>query len=413
MNLPVVVLLSVFVLIAVRRIGRVRIRIWQIMLGGAAVVLASGEIAPSRALAAVNPDVMLFLFGAFVIGRALEASGYLFHLSYRLFRRARSADTLMLLVLFGAGVSSAFLMNDTLAVIGTPLVLLLAKQHRMAPEMLLLALAFSVTLGSVPSPIGNPQNLLIAIDGGFASPFVDFARHLALPTLINLILTFWFLKAYYRESFHGETLVHVREEFRDKRLAHLSRIALIVLVALVAAKIALVFVEAGSTLRLTYIALAAAAPILVFSSRRWEILRHIDWQTLVFFAAMFILMESVWATGFFQRLIEQPSDEIGSTALVLAVSVLLSQIVSNVPLVALYLPTLMHAGASPTELLALAAGSTVAGNLFILGAASNVIIIQNAEKKSGHTINFLRFARIGVPLTLVNVLVYWLFLGWA
>jgi Na+/H+ antiporter NhaD/arsenite permease-like protein len=71
---------------------------------------------------------------------------------------------------------------------------------------------------------------------------------------------------------------------------------------------------------------------------------------------------------------------------------------------------LLKAGASTKELLALAAGSTVAGNLFILGAASNVIIIQNAEKKFGETITFLDFAKIGIILTAINLLVYWLFL---
>jgi Na+/H+ antiporter NhaD/arsenite permease-like protein len=65
--------------------------------------------------------------------------------------------------------------------------------------------------------------------------------------------------------------------------------------------------------------------------------------------------------------------------------------------------------ASTKGMLALAAGSTIAGNLSILGAASNVIIIQNAEMKSGDTLTFWEFVRIGVPLTIVNILVYWLF----
>jgi Na+/H+ antiporter NhaD/arsenite permease-like protein len=302
-------------------------------------------------------------------------------------------------------------MNDTLAIIGTPLVLLLARQHRMKPEMLLLALAFAITLGSVLSPIGNPQNLLIAIDGGFDNPFVDFARHLTLPTLINLGVTYWFLKRYYHESFHGERLVHVRAEFRDPALAGLARLALCLLVALVAVKIALVFFGLGHAFRLTYIALAAAAPLLLFSPRRAELLRRLDWPTLAFFAAMFVLMDSVWSTGVIQEYIHGRNNGIASLPLILAVGVLVSQLVSNVPLVALYLPMLVHAGASSKELLALAVGSTIAGNLLILGAASNVIIIQNAERKTGHSISFLEFARIGIPLTAVQVLVYWLFLS--
>ena len=126
---------------------------------------------------------------------------------------------------------------------------------------------------------------------------------------------------------------------------------------------------------------------------------------------MFVLMAAVWNSGFFQAWIGKWSGGLLSVVLVLTVSVLLSQLISNVPLVALYLPLLMHAGASPKELMALAAGSTVAGNLLILGAASNIIIIQNAEKKTGHTIHFFEFARVGIPLTAMNVLVYWLFLA--
>jgi Na+/H+ antiporter NhaD/arsenite permease-like protein len=410
MNVPILALAGVFLLVAVRQVDRLRLALWQIMLLGAAVVLATGRIGPARALHAIDADVMLFLFGVFVVGQALEESGYLFHLSYRMFKRAATTDGLILRILFGAGFASAFLMNDTLAVIGTPLVLLLARRHAMSPKVLLLALAFGITLGSAASPIGNPQNLLVAIHGEMANPFLEFFRRLALPTAVNLLAAFFVLKFLYRDSFHGEALVHVRQELRDPALARLARLSLLLIVLLVAARVVLAFAMPQLGFRLTWIALIAAAPILVFSPRRWRILRHVDWRTLVFFAAMFVLMESVWMTGFFQSLLERSNLNVASVEVILAVSVLLSQLVSNVPLVALYLPLLMHAGGSTPGLLALASGSTLAGNLFILGAASNVIIIQNAERKTGHTLGFIEFARAGIPLTLANVLVYWVFL---
>jgi len=97
------------------------------------------------------------------------------------------------------------------------------------------------------------------------------------------------------------------------------------------------------------------------------------------------------------------------TPVVLGTGVLLSQLISNVPLVALYLPVLQAHAAPPETLLALAAGSTIAGNLLILGAASNVIIVQRAERR-GSTLHFLDFARAGIPLTLLQTIVYWLFL---
>ena len=102
------ILLIVFILIAVRQIGNIRLQIWQIMLLGALGVLFSGQISPRRALESINADVMLFLFGVFIIGQALEDSGYLSHLAYRLFRRARSLNSLILYILFGMGMLSAF-----------------------------------------------------------------------------------------------------------------------------------------------------------------------------------------------------------------------------------------------------------------------------------------------------------------
>jgi Na+/H+ antiporter NhaD/arsenite permease-like protein len=409
-NIPLITLGVVFLLVAVRRIGSVRFHIWQVMSLGAAVVLVTGHIAIDTALRSINIDVMIFLFGMFVVGQALEQSGYLAHLSYKYFKRARTRDTLMLLIIFGAGLASALLMNDTLAIVGTPVVLLIARKHAMSPRLLLLALAFAITIGSVMSPIGNPQNLLIALNGNIVNPFVTFLRYLLLPTLINLYLAYVLLKRMYPDDFHEAELKHSQEPIHNKQLAFLSRISLQIVIVLVAAKIVTAIVPLGIQVHLTTIAVAAALPILVGSPLRFRIIRHVDWHTLLFFAAMFVLMESVWMTGFFQSVIERMNLDILELQTILGVSVVMSQLISNVPLVALYQPILLHAGAETAQLMALAAGSTIAGNLFILGAASNVIVIQNAEKKAGETITFLEFARVGIPLTLINILVYWVFL---
>lgn len=413
MLIPVAILILVFLLIAVREVGGFRFQIWQIMLGGAVAVLLAGQISPADALNSINVDVMLFLFGMFVVGQALDESGYLSHLAYKFFRKAKTIDQLILTILFGAGLASAFLMNDTLAIIGTPVILLLAKKHGISAKPLLLTLAFAVTIGSVTSPIGNPQNLLIAVNGRITNQFITFFRFLLLPTIVNLFLTYLLLKIFYGKHFHDKSLKHSQEPIRDHRLALLSKTSLILVVLLVLARIAAVFLGMETNFKLTYIALIPALLILTLSPKRLAITKRIDWQTLIFFAAMFVLMESVWNSGFFQTIIGELNLNITSAATIFAVSILLSQLISNVPLVALYLPMLIHAGSSTVGLMALAAGSTIAGNLLILGAASNVIIIQNAETRSKETITFLEFMRIGVPLTAVNAIVYWIFLMWA
>jgi Na+/H+ antiporter NhaD/arsenite permease-like protein len=409
MIIPIIVLLIVFILIAVRQVGNFKLQIWQVMLFGAVAVIITGQIGPLVALKSINIDVMLFLFGMFVIGRALEDSGYLSHISYSAFKKSKTAKQLILIILFGFGLLSAFLMNDTIAIIGTPVVLLIAKKHVMTAKPLLLALAFAITVGSVMSPIGNPQNLLIAVNGNMVNPFITFIQYLFLPTIINLVVTYFFIAIYYKEHLHKKYLNHSQEPIKDHSLANLSKLSLILVFAMVLVKVLLVVMKANFEFKLTYIALISMIPIL-FHKNRISILKSIDWHTLIFFAAMFILMESVWQAGFFQNIISTLNFNILSIGAIFIVSILLSQLISNVPLVALYLPMLLHAGAQTKEMIALAAGSTIAGNLLILGAASNVIIIQNAEKRSNETISFIEFAKIGIPLTLVNTLVYWIFL---
>lgn len=407
MNIPAIALAAVLILIAVRQVGGIKLQIWQIMSMGALAVVLTGSISPADALRSINLDVMIFLAGMFIIGVAMHESGYLLHLSYKLFCRARSLDQLLLLILFGIGILSALLMNDTLAIIGTPIVLYFSRMHSISPKLLLLSLAFAVTIGSAMSPIGNPQNLLIAINGGLANPFHSFLGYLFLPTIINLFLAYLLLRVFFRSQFCSMPLNHRQEPISDRKLAMISKISFELLVILVLVKMASVLLGVGGQFKLIYIAIISALPVLIFSRRRMEILKKIDWPTLIFFAAMFVLMESVWTSGLSQSLLADTELDLKSVPAILALSVLLSQLISNVPFVALYQPLL--AGASVEDLMALAAGSTIAGNLFILGAASNVIIIQNAERR-GETLTFLEFARVGIPLTAINMLVYWLFL---
>ena len=411
MNLSLLILFAVFGVIAARKIGRVPVKIWHAMAAGALLVLVTGQISPSWAMQAIDLDVMVFLFGMFVVGEGLILSGYLSALAYRILHRVTSADGLVLTLLFGAGLTSAVLMNDTLAIVGTPLVLRLAREHRLEPRLLLMTLAVAVTTGSVLSPIGNPQNLLIAVDGPVPSSFVTFFQALALPTLLNLLLAYVVLRIMWPTAFHATTLVHSEVVIRDHALARLARLALFLLLGLIALRIACVALAVPLEFRLSYLAMAAALPLLVFSRRRVELLRRMDWSTLLFFASMFVLMASVWQTGVFQGWTAHLQMDLTSLPSILGLSILLSQLISNVPLVALYLPLVSEAPGSLPALLALAAGSTIAGNLCILGAASNVIIIQRAEQE-GHTLSFVTFAWIGVPLTILQTLVYAVYLQW-
>jgi Na+/H+ antiporter NhaD/arsenite permease-like protein len=342
----------------------------------------------------------------FIIGQALVASGYLYYMTYRLFGGLKSVQHLVMGVLFGAALGSALLMNDTLAIIGTPLVLRLAREHNINSKLLLLTLAFAITIGSVMSPIGNPQNFLIATQGGLPAPFQTYFEALAVPTLINLWLTYMVLRLVYRQEFiDGMPLTHNPIKLLDKLLAKLARASLFLLITLSTLKIMLANMHSSIRIELSHIAIIAALPPILFSSTRLQILKSVDWSTLLFFAAMFVLMASVWQTGFMQQWVNALQIDLTSVSAIMILSATLSQLISNVPLVALYLPILENPDVQ--SLMALATGSTIAGNFLILGAASNVIIIQNAEKRGG-TLGFFEFAGVGIPLGFLNLLIYWI-----
>jgi Na+/H+ antiporter NhaD/arsenite permease-like protein len=306
------------------------------------------------------------------------------------------------------GFLSAFLMNDTVAIIGTPLVLGLAMRWKMEKKLLLLSLAVAITTGSVMSPIGNPQNLLVSVNSGMTSPFLTFIVWLFVPTLFSLAAAFIMLRFFYAGEFSIRSVEPLTEIPTDRSLSFLTKCSLAIIVILAATNIFLSLTGMIMPVTLPLIALAAAAPIILFSDRRLSLLRAIDWPTLVFFAAMFVMMESVWQTGFFQSLVT--TDTMTSVPMILATSVIISQFISNVPFVALFQPMIQQAGGTTAQLMALAAGSTLAGNLTILGAASNVIIIQSAEK-NGETLTFIEFARVGVPLTFIQIGIYWMWLS--
>ncbi|HOV13477.1 MAG TPA: SLC13 family permease [Spirochaetota bacterium] len=406
MNISIIVLIIVFSLIAIRKIGKYKLPIWLVMLLGSLAVIITGQISLVDSFKSINFDVIFFLFGMFIVGKALFESGYLYSISYKIFNKAKSVDNLILLLLFTMGFFSSLLMNDTIAIIGTPLVLYFAKSHKVSSKMLLLTLCFSITIGSVMTPIGNPQNLLIAIDGGLTNPFFDFIKFLFIPTVINIFITYLLLKLFFNKEFHKIELTHTYEDIKNPHLAMLSKISLILIIFLIVIKILFVFLKVNFEFRLTYIALIGALPIVIFSKERFHILKKVDWFTLIFFISMFILMQSVWNSNFFQSLLSRTNLNLKSIPVILFLSTTISQFISNVPFVALFIPLLKHIGASTKEMLMLACGSTIAGNLFILGAASNIIVIQNAEK-NGETITFLEFSKIGIPLTIINIFVYY------
>ena len=398
MNLTAVGILAVvFLLIMVRRVGKFRLPIWGIMTAGALAALLFQTISISSAISAVQLDVIAFLFGMFVFGVALDKSGLLHSVVLRGFTKAKNKRQVMLIFMITTAAAAALFMNDTVAVIGAPLAMFCAAKFGIPVVRMLLALCFAVTFGSAATPIGNPQNLLIALSG-VPDAFVTFAIYLVVPSVLCLFISYKFLA----RGISSEAVVMDKsDDIFDDRLSSICKISFVLILLAVAARIVGSFF--GYEVSFIWIAAAGALPLLLFSSKRLELLKSVDFRTLIFFVSMFILMEAVWESGVLQVLL--PESLTVSIPVMVTAGAVVSQFVSNVPFVLMVLPLLETAAASVPLYMAASAGCTAAGALTILGAASTIIIIQRAEKE-GESLSFLTFLKSGIPITLAAVVIY-------
>jgi Na+/H+ antiporter NhaD/arsenite permease-like protein len=418
--LPIGIFVVVYALIALRNFRRFKIPIWTIMLAGAVAMIFSGAIPLQDAYAAINLDVIFFLLGMFSIVAAMDLSGLLEYLTARMVKLSRTPQRALALVLFGMGLLSAFLVNDTLALTATPIMLGLSKQMRIKPGVLLITLALGVTIGSVMTPVGNPQNLLIALSSGIPNPMLDFLYYLVPPTIIGLVVTFLILRFYYRKD-----LAKSAEDFgtipippiKDGKLAKLSAyVAGIVVAGFFLVGIAQLFGVQGN-LNLGTVSLFGATIVYLLSTRRREILASVDWGIIIFFMSLFIVVQGFWDSNALQSLLLylpalNPSDILVSLTVIIVTSLIFSQLLSNVPFVAVYIKAMQAAGFTGGNVkawVALAGASTLAGGLSLLGAASNVIILEAAESR-GSGFSSIEFSKIGLLVTIPNVLILYLFL---
>lgn len=405
--IPFAGLFLVIMFTIIRKIGHINIPIWAVMFLSAVICILVGSIGLNDAVKAIDIDVIVFLFCMFLIAESFQSSGYLYHSAHKIFSNTSSAKHLLLVLIFFSGAVSALLMNDTMVIIGTPLVIYFARKHKISCQLLILTLMYSVTIGSVFSPIGNPQNLLIAINSRLKSPFIVFFIYLLVPTIINLFILYFTMLFVYKNEIHTIPLIHEKEELEDLNLAKLCRISLIILLISIFLKIIIIFINPKINLSLTYIAISGLIPIIFAIPKRLYLLRKLDWGTLLFFVGMFILMKAIWNTNLIQNFMKSYNIDLNSIPILMSSSIILSQILSNVPLVALFMPVLKTLNATTFQYMALAASSTLAGNFLILGAASNIIAIANSEKL-GEKVPAIKFSLIGIPLGIINMIVIYL-----
>jgi Na+/H+ antiporter NhaD/arsenite permease-like protein len=399
------------------RSRRPKIPVWCIMAFASFMVVLLGLVDFDEIGRVIDLDVILFLIGMFSLVGLANSSGLLELISLWFISIFRRRITLIYGSSILFGVLSAFAVNDTVALMGPPIAYTISKVAGIDPKFMFLLLAFSLTIGSVMTPIGNPQNLLIAIESGIGAPFITFITRLTIPTILNILLTTYVMSKIFKVKDSEVRIGLIPEEvLKNKRDAILAGLGIVITIALLIINDILELFGAPHIKYRGVIPFVVAAGIYLLTTNPRNILSEVDWGTIVFFITMFITMEGIWSSGVLQPLLSLllPTKEygIGSILRITLTSLLLSQLLSNVPFVKLfisYMNNLGYTGSNTVEWLTLAMSSTIAGNLTILGAASNVIILEVLETRMKSTITFVEFLKIGSIITVLNISVYLIF----
>ena len=311
-------------------------------------------------------------------------------------RIARTPQRLLLYLVVTSALLSALLVNDSVCLMLTPLVVAVIVRGRLPLFPYLMALATSANIGSVATLVGNPQNMIIGIRSGIS--FLRFSASMLPVAAVSLAISYFILQFSFRDILQRAVIRRA-----DAPLPPLDRPLLI------KTGFAFAFVICGflAGWNFGWTALSGAALLMVLARRdTHEVLEQVDWHLLVFFAALFVVVGGLNDTGLPDALHERVQARFGGHAASQAwnlawLSALGSNVFSNVPFV-LVAARWINSFAQP-ELMwkVLALATTFAGNLTILGSVANVIVVESAR---GHVeIGFWDYAKIGVPITLATI----------
>jgi Na+/H+ antiporter NhaD/arsenite permease-like protein len=380
--------------LAVGKIPGLRIDRAGIALVGAAAMLACGVLSIREAARAVDYQTIVLLFGMMVVVSHLRMAGFFALATERIAARFSGPKSLLAVTIGLSGVLSAFLVNDVVCVALTPLVLQLCRRLRRPPIPYLVGLATASNVGSVATITGNPQNIIIGSLSGIS--YMRFAVRLAPVAVIGLALDFAVVALVYRRVLAdaGKTPAPGRASPRIR----VSRGLLIKSLAVTVSAVALFF--AGQPIAL--VALVASGVLLLGRIRPERVYRSIDWPLLVLFAGLFVVVHGFemhvvrsWDLGRIGAVRQSP------VLVISGLSVVLSNLVSNVPAVLLFVPLIEALPRQEAGWLALAMSSTLAGNLTVLGSVANLIVVENA-RRAGIAVDFVEYLKVGIPLTVLT-----------
>ncbi|MEH2515277.1 Na+/H+ antiporter NhaD/arsenite permease-like protein [Bradyrhizobium sp. AZCC 1610] len=387
------IFLATYAVMAVGKIPVYRIdRAGAALLGGSLMV-ATGVLSLEEAYRAVDFNTIVLLLGMMIVVANLRLSGFFRVITYWTAAYVRRPITLLGTVIFSSGILSAFLVNDTICLVMTPLVLELVTRLKRNPIPYLLAVATASNIGSVATITGNPQNIIIGSLSGI--PYGDFAAALVPVAVIGLMVTSVLIALSYRSEFFTPDRfdkIDISARYHGPLLAKsLVVMAVMVVLFFFGQPVAKVAIMGGAFLLLTR------------RVRPEKVYIEIDWPLLVMFVGLFVViggLEKAVITADVSAAIAR--QHLDNPTILASLTAVLSNLVSNVPAVLLLKSFVPNLQDPQRAWLVVAMAATLAGNFTLVGSVANLIVAQRAKAR-GVELNFGEYFKLGAPLTVLTI----------
>ncbi len=396
-------------LIATERLHRTKVA----LLGAAIVVLFVGEFGQEEAIESVDFNTIGLLAGMMILVHLTQQSGVYDYIAIRAGQLSRGEPLLMVIALAGTtALLSAFLDNLTTILLVVPVTFLLADTLDIDPIPLVIIEVISSNIGGTATLIGDPPNIIIA--GATGLTFNEFIVNLAPIVLLTLPVVVGGLYLYYRGQLQVEEQNRLYVMELDAAASIRDRDELRRSLPVLIGTVLLFFFHQPLHIEPATVALTGAAvALLVTRVSLEEALAKIEWPTLFFFVALFVMVGALQVTGAIDHVAEAIKDATGGNRTAELIGIVWiaaagSALVDNIPFTTAMVPVVadlrggLEAGGDDAHWWALALGACFGGNATIIAAAANVAASGLGER-AGRPIGFVAFLRIGLPATFVSI----------
>ena len=375
---------------------------------------AAGE--SSEASSGINWQTIIFIAGMMIMVEGMARVGFFRWLCMRLAKMVKyQVIPIFMTFMVLSFVLAMFIDSITVILFLAAVTIELSKLLEFNPVPMILSEIFCANLGGSATMCGDPPNIIIGTSLGFT--FMDFIKNTGLIAVIALVLVvIYFYIVFHKELEKNGAAKKDPSQYPDPAEAITSKGGFIASSVIFLCAVVLLVTHAQTGLTVSTIGVCIAVATLLAAGKEGPgLLKKIDYQTLLFFIGLFVVVGGLEQTGVLKILagiIEKVSG--GNIALMIAIIVIVSAVASafidNIPFAATMIPVITNLAATTSGIditvlsWALAMGTDIGGSATPIGASANVVGIATAAKE-GHIIKWGKYCKAMVPATVIVIAV--------